>query len=99
MLQVDHIVPLPTPLILPEKKVCGSLTACVDVDLILLHCFATAKTISSAKKHTQATPPPATEVLEGRATQGGARAREFLGPQGASKPAFGALCALEVHRT
>jgi hypothetical protein len=27
MLQVDHIVPLPTPLILPEKKVCGSLAS------------------------------------------------------------------------
>jgi hypothetical protein len=51
----------------------------------------------SEKRHTQASPPPATEVLEGRATQGGARAREFLGPQGASKPAFGALCALEVQ--
>jgi hypothetical protein len=37
VLQVHHIVPLPTPLIRPEKKVCGSLTACLDVDLILFH--------------------------------------------------------------
>jgi hypothetical protein len=35
MLQVHHIVPLSTPPIRPEKKVCGSLTALVDVDLIL----------------------------------------------------------------
>jgi hypothetical protein len=27
--QVHHIVPLSTPPIRPEKKVCGSLTACV----------------------------------------------------------------------
>jgi hypothetical protein len=39
MRQVHHIVPLSTTPILPEKKVCGYLTACVDVDLVLLHCF------------------------------------------------------------
>jgi hypothetical protein len=36
---ITYIVPLSTPLILPEKKVCGSLAACVDVDLMRLHCF------------------------------------------------------------
>jgi hypothetical protein len=49
VLQVRHIVQLPTPLVRPEKKVCGSLTACVNADLMLFHGIA-AKTISSAKK-------------------------------------------------
>jgi hypothetical protein len=37
VLQVHHIVPLFTPPIRPEKEVCGPLTACVDVDLVLFH--------------------------------------------------------------
>jgi hypothetical protein len=38
-------------------------------------------------------PPQAPGVLEGGATKGGARAREFRNSQGAPKPVFGALWA------
>jgi hypothetical protein len=94
MLQVNHIVPLPTPLILPEKKVCGSLTVCVDVDLMLLHCFRKAKAISSAKKTIFSNtgnphPPPA--------TRGEGRARESSGTRRGNPTPLLARCAVQDY--
>jgi hypothetical protein len=96
MLQVHHIVPLSTPPILPERKVCGSLTAFVDVDPVLLYCFRNGEdhllSENTIFSNTGNLPPGTSSTRRGRPGERGARAREFRDSQGASKPALGALC-------
>jgi hypothetical protein len=68
-------VPLSTPHIRPEKKVCGPSTACDDVDLATpLSLNRKARTISSAKKKTKfsntRSPPPQVPAVPGTRSRG-----------------------------
>jgi hypothetical protein len=97
VLQVHHLLPLFTPRIRPEKEVCGSLTACVDVarsHTLSLNRNGEGHLLSEKGLNsvTQAISPRHQQRPEG-APRGEGRARASSGTRrGAPKPALGALC-------
>jgi hypothetical protein len=105
MLQVYHIVPLSTPLIHPEKKVCGSLTACVDVDLIpplSLNPNGEGHLLSEKGLNlvTRAPPPPPPGTKSTRRARNAGRGLRARVPElaGGIQTRFGRVIACEVIR-